>query len=277
MSNRIKFQVIVDNSAANGLVAEHGYSLKIEAHGRTILFDTGNSGALLPNALALGFDLAGVSDLILSHGHYDHAGGVDDVLKRATRAQVYLHQAAIQPRYVSRDGAVKSVRMPELCSRALDRLPEERLHWVTGPYALSESIGLTGPVARETGFEDTGSAFFFDQQATRVDLIEDDISMWICTEEGLAVCVGCSHAGIVNILQAIMRITGETRVHTVIGGLHLMYSQEARLRETARLLNQIGLKRLVACHCTGDDAIDYLGERLSGEVTRGYAGMELII
>ena len=273
--SQARLTVVVDNHAARGLTAEHGFALWLQYEGRTIMFDTGNKEALLPNSQALGLDLSMVSELVLSHGHYDHTGGVEVILDQAREVEVYLHQAVFQPRYVGKNGTTEPVRMPGKSMQALGHVKDEAIHWMTRNKQISKNIGITGPIPRITDFEDTGGAFYYDQEGKRPDPIDDDIAVWLRTSEGLVVCVGCSHAGIVNTLKSILTSTKEQRVHTVIGGLHLLNASEERLEQTAAALNGFGVKKLVACHCTGDSAITYLKNHLDGEVKRGFAGFSL--
>jgi 7,8-dihydropterin-6-yl-methyl-4-(beta-D-ribofuranosyl)aminobenzene 5'-phosphate synthase len=196
----IAITILVDNQAGPGLTTEHGFSLWIEADGRHILFDTGQGPALPVNARALGVDLRQTDMVVLSHGHYDHTGGIPHVLHVAPNAHVYCHPGVVQPRYSLRNGSPKPAHMPSESMAALDRLPEKNLHWTSEAVMLSENIGLTGPIPRQTTFEDTGGAFFLDPEARHADPIEDDLALWIKTDEGLVVCVGCCHAGIINTL-----------------------------------------------------------------------------
>jgi 7,8-dihydropterin-6-yl-methyl-4-(beta-D-ribofuranosyl)aminobenzene 5'-phosphate synthase len=265
-------KVVVDNKAAEGFVAEHGFALWIEMAGRTILFDTGNREALLPNCRKLNLRFSSLTDLVISHGHYDHTGGVDLVVREAGDIQVYLHQAAMQPRYSNGEVEARSVRMPAASMRSIWSLPEDSMHWLTHPFNLAPDIGITGPIARLTGYEDSGGAFYYDPWGKRPDPIEDDNALWLNSSEGLIVCVGCSHAGIVNTLQAVMEITGERRIRSVIGGLHLINASPERLAKTAAALNDFDLHQLVACHCTGDESFAHLSEHLNCEVVQGHAG-----
>lgn len=268
-------RIVVDNRAAEGFAAEHGFSLWIESGDRVILFDTGNKDALSVNLQKLGLDINDLTDLVLSHGHYDHAGGVETVVGARHDIQVYLHQAAMQPRYVRENGGYRSVRMPSGSMRALWKVADDSIHWLTKPMNINERTGVSGTIPRKTSFEDTGGSFYFDPQAQRPDPIEDDNALWLKTPDGLVICVGCSHAGIVNTLEAVITISGESRIDTIVGGLHLLNASPERLEETARALEGLQLKRIVACHCTGDEAITFLQNRLSCEVQRGYAGMSI--
>jgi 7,8-dihydropterin-6-yl-methyl-4-(beta-D-ribofuranosyl)aminobenzene 5'-phosphate synthase len=120
-----KITILIDNQAGAGLVAEHGFSLWIETGERRILFDTGQSSAFEKNARVLGIDLAATDILVLSHGHYDHTGGVSLGLRRAGKAVLYCHPGAVHPRYGVRNDRSKSLQMPLNAMRAIDKLSWE--------------------------------------------------------------------------------------------------------------------------------------------------------
>lgn len=269
--------ILVDDKAREGLVAEHGFALWIENDERIILFDTGHTTALSENAARLSKDLSKVTDLVISHGHYDHTGGIETVVTRAKKTRVFLHQGAFLPRYVKEPDGPRAVRMPEQSLKALDRLTDDRMYWATRPLQLNSSIGVSGPIPRNNDSEDVGDLFFLNIECSRPDLIEDDLALWIKTQAGLVVCVGCSHAGIINTLEAVRSITGEQKIHTVIGGLHLKNASSRRLAFTVSELNHLGVKRLIPCHCTGDAATRFLEETVTAELIRGYAGLSVSI
>ena len=137
------------------------------------------------------------------------------------------------------------------------------------------SSGLTGPIPRLSGFEDTGGPFYLDPEGTIPDPIEDDMALWIATDRGLVVCLGCAHAGVVNTLEHIIRLTGTDRILAVIGGLHLMSAGQERLDRTVTALRRLAPDRLFPCHCTGDAAAAFLTEALGERVGRAAAGMTL--
>jgi len=265
--------ILVDNQAGERLVAEHGLSLWIETEDKRILFDTGQGGALENNARVLGADLGQTDILVLSHGHYDHTGGIAQVAKVAGQVEVYCHPGAVLPRYSIRDGTPKPIQMPRESMRALDNMPAQRLHWVTQPVLLSERIGITGPIPRETSYEDTGGPFYLDPEGKRPDPIDDDVALWIRTNEGLVVCVGCCHAGLVNTLNHVRRLTNGSRIRAVIGGFHLLNASDQRLEQTMSRLQSISPDTVVPCHCTGEGAFAALKEAVGERLFRGCSGM----
>jgi 7,8-dihydropterin-6-yl-methyl-4-(beta-D-ribofuranosyl)aminobenzene 5'-phosphate synthase len=268
----IAITILVDNQAGPGLTTEHGFSLWIEADGRYILFDTGQGPALPMNARTLGVDLRQTDMLVLSHGHYDHTGGIPHVLHVAPNAHVYCHPGVVQPRYSLRNGSPKPAHMPSESMAALDRLPEKHLRWTSEAVMLSSTIGLTGPIPRQTTFEDTGGAFFLDPEARHADPIEDDLALWIKTDQGLVVCVGCCHAGIINTLTHIRRLSGVAPIRAIIGGLHLLNADDRRLNHTLSAMQTIPIETVIPCHCTGDRAMDELDAVMGAKMRRSSSG-----
>lgn len=274
MTMPVQITILVDNRALPGLMAEHGLALWIETDDRRVLFDTGQGSALVPNAATLGANLAETDTMILSHGHYDHVGGVAQVLQRAGRVEVYCHPAAVLPRYGIRDGASKPIHMQTASSSALDALPLPRLHWVQRPLPLTENLGLTGPIPRESAFEDAGGSFYLDRNGRQADPIEDDLALWIRTGKGLVVCVGCCHAGLLNTLHYVQRLNHGMKLHAVIGGFHLLGASGERLESTIAELRSLEMERVIPCHCTGDQAAAAILDALDRGGECGAAGMK---
>jgi 7,8-dihydropterin-6-yl-methyl-4-(beta-D-ribofuranosyl)aminobenzene 5'-phosphate synthase len=275
--SQVRIRILVDDKAGHGLIAEHGFSLWIEHLGKKILFDTGQKDALLPNAERLGIDLSQADMLVLSHGHYDHTGGVAEVINRSNGIQVFAHTDVLVDRYSMRDDGAAAIQIQPDSAEALRNIPEDQIHWTTESKRLYDHVSVSGMIPRLTDFEDTGGAFFLDSEATQPDLIDDDQSIWIKTSKGLVVCAGCCHSGIINTLEHITKISGESKIHTLLGGLHLLNADENRLSKTVEGLGSFDIHQMYPCHCTGKGAVEYLSKNLSSNVVPGYAGLELTI
>jgi len=274
-SRPINITILVDNEAGAGLEAEHGFSLWIDTGDRHLLFDTGQGELLLANAAALNIDLAQADGVILSHGHYDHTGGLAALLHHSHGFDLYCHPAAVHPRYSVRNHQAKCLQMPRASMAGLDRFPQEHLHWVQHPTRLAPGIGLTGPIPRETSFEDTGGPFFLDQAGQRPDPVDDDLGLWISTDSGLIVCVGCAHSGLINTLHQVLDQNPGQRIRSVIGGFHLLNADRRRMELTIKALAGMAPDQIIPCHCTGEDAVDQLRHAFGRVCRPGMAGMRL--
>ena len=273
MSPHLRITVLVDDRAPAGLLAEHGFSLWIETGERRILFDTGQGDALRKNAKKLGINLRMTEMLILSHGHYDHTGGISHVLSLAPNLKLYCHPGIANLRYGTSKGLPKPIGIQRRSLRKIQGIPKGNVHWITDDLPLGDGAGITGPIPRETNYENTGGRFYSDLKCRCADLIEDDIALWLQTDRGLVVCVGCCHAGIANTLNHIRKLNNGSGIAAVIGGLHLLNSDAERLESTTTMLKSINANRIVPCHCTGEAAVKELRDVLGSDVvTTGYAG-----
>lgn len=260
----LSITVLVENTAnRQGLLAEHGLAFWIEHDGRRILFDTGQGLALQHNASVLGIDLSSVDDIALSHGHYDHTGGLAANLQSCSRATVYAHLSAFRERFVrDPDGQARPVgsqieSRDWLSSRVGQAVPTRG-----GPVNLGGGVWLTGEVPRRNDFEDAGGAFYLDEACTEADTVIDDQALFIETSQGLVVLLGCAHAGVVNTLEHIRTATGQDRIHAVLGGMHLLNADERRMEQTLRSLKELDVQRIGLAHCTGFAAMARLYHEL---------------
>lgn len=248
---QIKLTTLNENTAAAGVLAEFGLSILVEADGQRILMDTGRWSAAATNAEVLGIDLHTVDRIVISHGHHDHTGGLLEVLRRTGPKEIVAHPDIFQPKYVKRKGenerhcGLPYTREALESAGARFRLSREHVQ-------LSEHVMTTGEVPMATGYEQIEPDFYIKGDNTLVpDPLADDLSLVIDADFGLVVIAGCAHRGIVNHVRRAMALTGKDHVYAVIGGTHLLRSNEDRVSATASELMTFGVQKLGVSHCTG--------------------------
>jgi 7,8-dihydropterin-6-yl-methyl-4-(beta-D-ribofuranosyl)aminobenzene 5'-phosphate synthase len=253
-----------DRVPARGLLGEHGLAFWIEIRGRRLLFDTGQGMVLAHNAGRLGVRLESVDAVVLSHGHYDHTGGLGHVLEVAPRAELYAHPAALESKYSRADsGECREVGMPLAVRRAIDARPD----WLTPvkrPTEIADGVFVTGEIPRRTEYEDTGGPFFSDRDGRHPDRMPDDQAMFIDSRRSTMVLLGCGHAGVINTLRYVRDLTGHKPIHAVIGGMHLATASCDRIERTVDNLRRLRVERLLPGHCTGTAATSELRNAFPG-------------
>jgi 7,8-dihydropterin-6-yl-methyl-4-(beta-D-ribofuranosyl)aminobenzene 5'-phosphate synthase len=245
---------------------EWGYAALVEVDGKRILFDTGaNPDVVLENAKALKIDLSNIEDVVISHFHGDHTGGLI-TLRNAMRGKnpaalshLYVGAGIFEPRYEPSGGPEVDYDFNPVA--AAYRATGGRITELQGPAELAPGVWLTGPVPRihnETNYGD-GIRVKVDGKLI-ADPVQEDTSLVIATANGAVIVAGCGHAGIMNIAEAAKAITGDARLVAVIGGIHLFSAPDTVLVETAARLK--GLAYLLGAHCTGIEATMRLRELL---------------
>ena len=259
---------LVDTLAGPGYMSEFGLSLFIEASGRRILFDTGASEALVPNAARMGVDLNSITDIVLSHGHYDHTGGLAKLVP-PPHTPAYVGRGITEPCWsLHDDGTKHRITMPHESQAVLTKC---RVHEIDAFTEIHPGMFLTGPIPRESG-EDCGGHFFSDESCMTPNLIPEEQALLLAS--GVLI-TGCCHAGIINTVEACRKAFSDIAIRTIIGGLHLWHASEERLERTAAYLASLNLDRLVLMHCTGENAVEYLRSRLKFEVAALSVGQSL--
>ncbi|AFC99680.1 Metal-dependent hydrolases of the beta-lactamase superfamily II [Methanocella conradii HZ254] len=261
---------LCDNLApsGSGYWAEHGLSFFIDVDGLRILFDTGQSGdVLLHNARLAGVSLEGLSYIVLSHGHYDHTGGLMKVLEMNEGVPLIVHPAAFQKKYARRGDNLKDIGLP-FSLHELERRCEVRMEAV--PVNLGGGVYTTGEVERVTPYEQPQPDLLDGEMLP--DPVMDDQSLVIFRDGEMALLCGCCHAGIVNTIECVKRQHGR-HPDVVAGGLHMEKASPERLSCTVEALRASGVKKAVAGHCSGDIIRSLASARI--EAVRLTAGMQI--
>ena len=248
----VRILSLVENTVNKaGLLGEHGLAMWIDTGGCRVLFDTGQGMALQPNARALQVPLERADAVVLSHGHYDHTGGLAQALGRAHMAKVYAHPDVFRPRFGRGPaGRPRQIGMGE-ADRAAVRSSGTELIETTQPTEVVPGLFATGPVPRTEANERTSGPFFLDSGCRRPDPLMDDQAVFLDAADGLIVLLGCAHAGVVNTLSYVRQLTNGKSIQAVIGGMHLRGASKLRIEATLEAIQQMGVAQLRPAHCTG--------------------------
>jgi 7,8-dihydropterin-6-yl-methyl-4-(beta-D-ribofuranosyl)aminobenzene 5'-phosphate synthase len=270
----VKITTLCENTVASGsgLMAQWGFSALVQVNKEKVLFDTGVGMSTILNALHLRVDLPGVSKIVLSHGHFDHTGGLKDVLTHLDSAEVYAHPDVFQSKYI-----VKKNKKPRYTGIPFKK---EYLQSLGASFKLSKepvqigkNILTTGQIKRVTDFESISKNFRIKEDGEFVhDEMWDDQSLIIKTPKGLVVVLGCAHAGIINTLMHVREITGEGRFYSVIGGTHLIGAKSKRLNKTIEELKSFDIQKIAVSHCTGMPAMIALSHEFKDKIFSNNSG-----
>jgi 7,8-dihydropterin-6-yl-methyl-4-(beta-D-ribofuranosyl)aminobenzene 5'-phosphate synthase len=250
----IRITTLIENTASAGFMAEWGLSILIELDGRRILLDTGPGISTVYNASLLGIDFTAVDKIVLSHGHYDHTGGLKDLLLRITGGvDIISHPSIWEPKYAVRENKAKYIGIP-FYREELESLGA-RFKMSKEPIYITDNILTSGEVPFATGYEETDRDLYIREKDGFInDNFPDDLSLAIKTEKGLAIFLGCAHRGMINIINRFQEITGDERIYSVVGGTHLISASPERLAKTIADLKKTGIRKLGVSHCTGFNA-----------------------
>lgn len=273
----ITLTILVENTARGaGILGEHGLSFWIDTGAHRVLFDTGQGLALMPNAARLGVDLGGADAIVLSHGHFDHVGGLESALAAAPSAPLFLHPRAVEAKFSGSDpqAGARRISIPFVETESFRR-GGRRVVATREPSEVAPGVWATGEIPRANDFEDTGGPFYLDAGLTQPDPLLDDQAVYLPTPAGVIVILGCAHAGVVNTLHHIAQLTGNAPVRALFGGLHLENASPRRVEETMRALRAVHPRQMGFGHCTGLAAIRRLWAEFPDACLQIHAGLRL--
>lgn len=269
-SEGVKLKIIClieDNIEKNSdMICEHGLAIYIETNGLNILFDTGATGIFVKNVDKMNLSLENLDLGVISHGHYDHGGGLESLLKLNKTAPIYLRKSANEDyflkylvffkKYIGLDKIVLSDN-------------SHRIHFINRNIEIKPGIHLITDIKNKYPFPG-GSKYLYKRKGN--ELKKDDFShelmVVIDEKDGIIIISGCSHHGILNMVETAMDLFPGKNIKAVFGGFHLIGSPLLKnMGESKDVVHEIGKKlmeypieKVYTCHCTGEKAYNILKE-----------------
>jgi 7,8-dihydropterin-6-yl-methyl-4-(beta-D-ribofuranosyl)aminobenzene 5'-phosphate synthase len=257
---------------------EHGFSAFIETDKGHYLFDTGSGRSIVPNSLTLNKDLKSIRKIFLSHGHYDHTGGLSEVLKLKGKVDVHAHPHVFLDRiavFKEEDREIKRFIGIRYKKRYLESLGA---HFVFNRdfIEVEKGLFLTGEVPRQTNFEKADPRLFSEIDGkTTQDLFLDDQSLILDTDKGIVLILGCAHSGMINIINHVINKMEKEKFHVILGGTHLDFLTPEQLEESITSLKKMEVEKVGVSHCTGMKAAFRLHQEFGDRFFYGCVGSVL--
>ena len=277
----MKITILCENNVGRlfGL-GEHGFSAFIETERGNYLFDAGNGSTIVTNSLIWKKDLKSVKKIFLSHGHYDHTGGLAEVLKLRGNVDVHIHPHVFLERFsIIKTGGKETKRYIGMPHKKT-YLEFLGAHFIANQNVVEveENIFLTGEVPRINPFEKPDQRLFSEIEGKIVpDLFLDDQSLILKTQKGLVVILGCAHSGMINILNHAVDKLKMEKIHAVLGGTHLGFLTPEQLEESILSLIKMDVEKIGVSHCTGFSAASRLYQDFGDRFFYGCVGSVLEI
>jgi len=269
------YTLLENDSCDEDLIHKHGLSLYIETADKKILFDMGPDDSFLKNAQKLKVDLSHVQFAVVSHGHYDHGGGLSDFVRINRRARIFMHRTALEGRFA---------KEPQEGYREIgltyDRPLDERFILVDGHYRIDENMEIVLDFKR-SGYAPDGNRSLFEKGPDgelRNDLFQHEIALLIQEGGKQVLITGCSHSGIGNIMNSVAHERGGLKPDYVIGGFHLFNTSTKRLEKKERIdalideLARFDATVFFTGHCTTPAGYDYLKSNMKNDVREIHSG-----
>lgn len=266
--------VVVDNIGKDELKGEWGLCIYIEYGEDKVLLDAGATGLFAENGEKLGIPLSEIDYAVLSHGHYDHAGGMRRFFQINDKAKFYLRDACAENCYKKILFLKKYIGLPQGILEEYG----DRIVYASGDYRIAEGISL---IPHKTqGLSAAGKRESMYVKEKRGGWKQDDFSheqsLVFDTPEGLVIFNSCSHGGAANIIREAAETFPDKKILALVGGFHLFNKSEEEVRSLARKIKETGIRQIYTGHCTGKAAYGILKEELGESVGQLHVGLTMV-
>lgn len=279
----MKVVTLMENTVQDsGLLKEHGLSLYVEKDNKKILIDTGKTGKFIENAKKLNIDIKDIDIVILSHGHYDHGGGLIDFFKINNKAKIYLKRETKEDMYSCYDEKKRYIGVDKL----IFEIYKDRLNFIDEFTEIYENIFIITDIKKEYATpQGNQNLYIRNGKRYEKDNFQHELILVIREKSGITIFTGCAHSGILNMIKTVKKVFKKEKIKAIVGGFHLMIMSSDRsisynkeeIKIIGKKILEENIQKVYTGHCTGEEGYIELKKILENKIDYIYTGKEINI